>query len=61
MKEVAYSQLQITETQAEKISLDIFGLRGKATRLDGEIDFNYKIKCENNKVFNFLKKEFIFF
>ena len=50
MKEAAYSLLQISETQAEKIALGIFGLNGKATRLDGEIDFNYKIKCENNKV-----------
>jgi hypothetical protein len=47
-----YAQLQITESQAEKIASDFFGLNGRASYLDGEIDFNFKITCEHKKVFN---------
>jgi len=50
MNETEYTQLQISETLAEKIALEYFNLKGIATRLNGEIDFNYKITCENKKV-----------
>ena len=47
-----YAQLQITEPQAEKIALDFFDIIGRASYVDGEIDFNFKITCEHKKVFN---------
>jgi hypothetical protein len=47
-----YAQLQITESQAEKIASDFFDIYGRASYLDGEIDFNFRITCEHKKVFN---------
>jgi hypothetical protein len=47
-----YAQLQITESQAEKIALDFFDINGRASFLNGEIDFNYKITCQHKKVLN---------
>lgn len=45
MTELSYQQLQIEASLAEKIAFDYFKLKGKASFLPGEIDFNFKIVC----------------
>lgn len=42
-----YNELVITNQQAETILLELFDIRGKASTLPGEIDFNFRIKIEN--------------
>jgi 4-aminobutyrate aminotransferase-like enzyme/Ser/Thr protein kinase RdoA (MazF antagonist) len=44
-----YSELQISTTQAEDILFNLYGFKGKATLLPGELDFNFKIKVENSE------------
>jgi 4-aminobutyrate aminotransferase-like enzyme/Ser/Thr protein kinase RdoA (MazF antagonist) len=44
-----YSELQISTTQAEDILFNLFGFKGKATLLPGELDFNFRIKVENSE------------
>lgn len=43
MSETPYHQLQITDSEAERLALDYFNINGKAKVLPGEIDFNFKI------------------
>ncbi len=45
MLHIDYQQLLISETLAEKIALDYYGVVGTATAQAGEIDFNFKITC----------------
>ena len=41
-----YSAIQIQEKTAERICLEQFNIKGVATTLPGEIDFNFKIKTK---------------
>ena len=45
---MSYNQLNISVEQAEKIMLDNYGIKGLAIALPGELDFNFRIKIENN-------------
>lgn len=42
---MAFSEIQISEKQAEDIARSLFGIRGKALSLPGELDFNFRIKA----------------
>jgi 4-aminobutyrate aminotransferase-like enzyme/Ser/Thr protein kinase RdoA (MazF antagonist)/murein DD-endopeptidase MepM/ murein hydrolase activator NlpD len=42
-----YQELQINLNQAEKILFDLFQIKGKASTLPGELDFNFRIKIPN--------------
>ena len=46
---ITYSNLKITTEQAEDILLKRFNLKGSASPLPGEIDFNFRIKIPNNE------------
>ena len=48
---MSYNQLNISTEQAEKIMLDNYGIKGLAVALPGEIDFNFRIKIENDEGF----------
>lgn len=45
---MTYQNLQITTQKAENILFEIFGIKGAASSLPGEIDFNFRIKVENS-------------
>lgn len=42
-----YLSIQINEKQAAKIALKLYNIKGEVTVLPGEIDFNFKIKNDN--------------
>jgi len=44
--EMSYNKLIITEKQAEKILLQHYGITAKASKLPGELDFNFRVKIE---------------
>ncbi|KAB1157372.1 aminotransferase class III-fold pyridoxal phosphate-dependent enzyme [Tenacibaculum aiptasiae] len=44
-----YNQIKISTQQAEEILLELFNIKGTATSLPGEVDFNFRIKVENNE------------
>ena len=44
-----YSELTITKQRAEDILFELYGIKGKASALPGEIDFNFRIKIENSE------------
>lgn len=44
-----YDALKITTQQAEDILFKLFNIKGKASKLPGEVDFNFRIKVENKK------------
>ncbi|WP_420551565.1 aminotransferase class III-fold pyridoxal phosphate-dependent enzyme [Tenacibaculum aiptasiae] len=44
-----YNQIKISTQQAEEILLEFFNIKGTATSLPGEVDFNFRIKVENNE------------
>ncbi|MFV9549962.1 aminotransferase class III-fold pyridoxal phosphate-dependent enzyme [Algibacter sp. PT7-4] len=44
-----YTNLKITTQQAENILFNWFNLKGKASELPGEVDFNFRIKVENEE------------
>ena len=46
-----YNKIEITATEAETIIKERFQINGKAKRLPGEIDFNFKIDDQNGKSF----------
>ena len=46
-----FSEILISEKEAEKIALSTFGIRGVAAFLPGEIDFNFKILDENDNAY----------
>ncbi|OUR94575.1 peptidase M23 [Flavobacteriales bacterium 34_180_T64] len=41
-----YNQIKITTEQAENILFDLFAIKGTATSLPGEVDFNFKINSD---------------
>jgi Ser/Thr protein kinase RdoA (MazF antagonist) len=43
MTESTYQQLQISTSLAEQIAFEFFNIKGNASPLAGEIDFNFKI------------------
>ncbi|RXJ50466.1 aminotransferase class III-fold pyridoxal phosphate-dependent enzyme [Gelidibacter gilvus] len=42
-----YDHLKISNQQAEEILFKLFHIQGKATALPGELDFNFRIKVDN--------------
>ncbi|WP_273567461.1 hypothetical protein [Maribacter halichondriae] len=44
---IDYKHLKFTTAEAEQVIFDLYGISGKAIPLPGEIDFNYRIKIEN--------------
>lgn len=44
-----YDNLKINRQHAEEILLKLYNLKGKATELPGEIDFNFRIKIDNSE------------
>ena len=44
-----YNTIKITVAEAEKILFDLYGIKGKASSLPGYIDFNFRIKIENEE------------
>ena len=44
-----YNRIKISTKQAEKIVFDLYGIQGKASSLPGYIDFNFRIKVENEE------------
>ncbi len=44
-----YNHLKITHRQAEDLLFNWFNLKGKASELPGEVDFNFRIKIENSE------------
>ena len=48
-----YSAIKISTSEAEEIAKELFNLSGTAIALDGEMDFNFKIKTSNK---NYLLK-----
>lgn len=38
-----FEQLRISESRAKELALELFGIKGEAKKLDGEVDFNYRI------------------
>ncbi|WP_323027802.1 aminotransferase class III-fold pyridoxal phosphate-dependent enzyme [Gelidibacter japonicus] len=43
-----YDNLKISNQQAEEILFKLFQIKGKATALPGELDFNFRIKVDND-------------
>ncbi len=43
-----YNTIKITNTEAENILFESYNLKGKATKLPGELDFNFRIKIDNS-------------
>jgi len=46
-----YNTVKISTKQAENILLELFHIKGTATPLPGEIDFNFKIKVEGKSAY----------
>lgn len=46
-----YTDIKISTEHAEKILSDCFGITGKASKLPGYVDFNFRIKIENENGF----------
>ncbi|MGV8946778.1 MAG: aminotransferase class III-fold pyridoxal phosphate-dependent enzyme [Lutibacter sp.] len=44
-----YNSLKITTQQTENILFELYKIKGKAAQLPGEIDFNFRIKVENEE------------
>jgi len=44
--ETNYSNLVINKAQSAEIAQNLYGLKGEISVLPGELDFNFKIKCE---------------
>ena len=44
-----YDALKITTQQAEDILFKLFNIKGKTSELPGEVDFNFRIKVENEE------------
>jgi len=44
-----YNELKITNQQAENIVFELFNIRGDASLLPGEVDFNFRIKVEREE------------
>jgi 4-aminobutyrate aminotransferase-like enzyme/Ser/Thr protein kinase RdoA (MazF antagonist) len=46
-----YKNIEISETEAEAIAKSIFDMTGKAKKLAGEIDFNFRFQNADNHIF----------
>ncbi len=44
-----YNQIKISIQQAEEILLDLYNIKGIASKLPGEVDFNFRIKVEDSE------------
>jgi 4-aminobutyrate aminotransferase-like enzyme/Ser/Thr protein kinase RdoA (MazF antagonist) len=44
-----YNQIKISTHQAEEILFDLYHIKGNASELPGEIDFNFRIKVEDSE------------
>ncbi len=44
-----YDQIKISIQQAEEILFKLYNVKGKASALPGEVDFNFRIKIENEE------------
>ncbi len=44
-----YNTIKITTNQAERILFELYNIKGKASSLPGYIDFNFRIKIENEE------------
>ncbi|MEO5789034.1 hypothetical protein, partial [Gelidibacter sp.] len=44
-----YDHLKISNQEAEEILFKLFNLKGHATALPGEVDFNFRIKIANSQ------------
>jgi len=44
---MSYSNLKISIQQAEDILFKLFNIKGRASKLPGEVDFNFRIKVDN--------------
>ena len=44
-----YTDIKISIQKAENILFELYDIKGKASELPGEIDFNFRIKIENNE------------
>jgi Ser/Thr protein kinase RdoA (MazF antagonist) len=44
-----YNHIKIEPNQAEDILFELFNIKGKASSLPGEVDFNFRIKIENEE------------
>lgn len=44
-----YNKLKISTIQAERILFELFNIKGVASSLPGEVDFNFRIKVENEE------------
>ncbi len=42
-----YNTIKVTTNQAENILWELFNIKGTASQLPGEVDFNFRIKIEN--------------
>ncbi|CAL2108699.1 hydroxylysine kinase [Tenacibaculum sp. 190524A02b] len=48
---MVYQDIKITAKQAEEILLDTFNIKGTASELPGEIDFNFRINIKGNDTY----------
>ena len=46
MNNTTYTDLLISTKEAQKVLLELYGIQGKAQRLPGEYDMNFKITLE---------------
>ena len=44
-----YENIKISIERAEEILFEIYGIKGKASSLPGYVDFNFRIKIENEE------------
>jgi 4-aminobutyrate aminotransferase-like enzyme/Ser/Thr protein kinase RdoA (MazF antagonist) len=44
-----YNQIKISAKQAEEILFNLYNIKGTASELPGEVDFNFRIKVENSE------------
>ncbi len=46
---IDYPAIKVTSVEAEKLALKLFNIKGKASALPGELDFNFRLKSENGE------------
>ena len=46
---IDYPAIKVTPDEAEKLALKLFNIKGKASVLPGELDFNFRLKIENGE------------
>jgi len=51
MNATKYQELQISISQAEEITYKLFNIKGTASELPGEVDFNFRIKIKGQEGF----------